>query len=408
MFKKIFGVLVLLAAVLAATLAMPSTSGAAIDSAVLVPTPNSSPSQLNFINSVDCVSSTMCVAVGLHATNTDNQTYAMKWDGTSWLSMTTPNVPSTGNNALISVDCVSATWCMASGYAYDSTPRYATLTMVWDGTTWTIVPSPNPTPTSYSFLNSVVCFSTTSCLIVGGSQTSAPLVMTWNGTTWTLGSAQAPPSANGALFREISCVSASWCVAVGEWNDGSVGRPLVETWNGSAWTYVSSSVFAPAMMPSYYGVSCASTSFCIAVGYNYTGSMYEALGAKWDGTTWSAMSITGPGAGTYDVLSSVQCPSPLACVAVGESRNGSVNQTWLTSWDGSTWSTVATPNNSPSQQSFLSGVSCWRAGACATVGAYDSGQSIWQSIGFMLSGPEPVPTTTTVPSSDPVVPAFTG
>jgi len=407
MSKKFLGALALLATVAMVIVGFSSTSSAAIDSAVVVPTPNWSTSYSNIINSVDCVSSTMCIAVGTHSTNTDNQTFAMKWDGSSWSSMTTPNVPSTGNNALISVDCISPTWCMASGYAYDSASRYATLTMKWDGSVWAIIPSPNPTPTSFSFLNSIVCFSTTSCMIAGGSQTAAPLIMTWNGTSWTLGSGQTPPSGNSALFREISCLSASWCVAVGEWSDGSVTRPLVETWNGSTWTFVSSSVFAPATMPSYYGVSCASTSFCIAVGYNFTGSIYEALGAKWDGTSWSALTITGPGAGTYDVLASVQCPSPLACVAVGESRNGSVNQTWLTSWDGTSWSTVATPNASASQTSFLSGVSCWRAGACATVGSYDSGQSIWQSIGFMLTGPEPTPATTT-PSADPVAPAFAG
>jgi hypothetical protein len=63
------------------------------------------------------------------------------------------------------------------------------------------------------------------------------------------------------------------------------------------------------------GVSCASATFCIAVG-DATGSAGQVpLAVAWDGTSWTIQQIPSPAGG--GVLDGVSCTSASACVAVG-------------------------------------------------------------------------------------------
>ena len=48
----------------------------------------------------------------------------------------------TSNDQLLSVSCVSANDCVAVGYTYIGS-AIETLTMVWNGSVWSIVTSPN-------------------------------------------------------------------------------------------------------------------------------------------------------------------------------------------------------------------------------------------------------------------------
>jgi hypothetical protein len=59
-------------------------------------------------------------------------------------------------------------------------------------------------------------------------------------------------------------------------------------------------------------------------------------------------------------------------VAVGDDINGSsVEQTLVEGWNGSTWSTIASPNQG-SAGNGLSGVACPSSTSCTSVGAYTS------------------------------------
>ena len=69
-------------------------------------------------------------------------------------------------------------------------------------------------------------------------------------------------------------------------------------------------------------------------------------------------------------LLGVSCVSATDCLAVGDQTNLSSGRslTLVQSWNGSTWSTVPSPN--ANGDNFLSGVSCTSAGFCAAVGKY--------------------------------------
>ena len=146
-----------------------------------------------------------------------------------------------------------------------------------------IVPSPNA-GTSFDALFSVSCVSATECVAVGYTSTGSAvetLVMVWDGSVWSIVSS--PNAGSFDELRSVSCVSASDCVAVGFTNTGSATETLVMVWDGSVWSIVSSPN-AGTSDDALLSVSCVSASDCVAVGYTNTGNAFETL----------VISLTGP------------------------------------------------------------------------------------------------------------------
>ena len=265
-----------------------------------------------------------------------------------------PNV-GTRSNFLSSVSCVSATECVAVGYRYTGS-AFQTLVMVWDGVEWLIVSSPNA-GTSNDRLLSVSCESASECVAVGYTQAEdfshETLVMAWDGVEWSIVSSPNAGTSNDRLLS-VSCVSATECVAVGRTDTDSGTETLVMVWDGIEWSIVASPN-AGTNEDQLDSVSCMSAAECVAVGRTWTGSAIVTLVLVWDGVEWSIMS--SPNVGTMDnELFSVSCVSASECVAVGYSYPGLAPETLVVA----------------------------------------------------LTGPEPLPTTTTTGSITPVVPAFTG
>lgn len=240
----------------------------------------------NFLESVSCVSATFCVAVGASFDGAKYQTLVATWNGSAWAIAVSPNEGS-DSNLLASVSCTSATSCTAVGDYYDGPYQtdIKTLAMRWDGTPWTIVPTPNNNPgTDPNRLSSVSCVSPTSCFAIGttGSGGIETLAMTWDGTDWTILLSPNPAAEN--YLESVSCVSSTECVVVGVGVDNTnVGSPLVLTWNGTIWTELSvADVGTEDDMLS--GVSCAASYSCMAVGYSATNGQDQTL----------AVSLTGP------------------------------------------------------------------------------------------------------------------
>src|SRR5207248_3737018 len=115
----------------------------------------------------------------------------------------------------------------------------------------------------------------------------------------------------------VTCTSASDCWAVGYYViPGHGGKTLIEHWNGTAWSIVTSPNGSTTRDNSLSGVTCASVSNCWAVGYYYNGSNPQTLIEHWNGTAWSI--VTSPNATQNDELSGVSCASASDCWAVGD------------------------------------------------------------------------------------------
>ncbi len=112
---------------------------------VVQPSPNPSSGLPVQLYGISCTSPTFCVAVGSQNAQVNGagtfQTLIEVWTGGAWTVTTSPNEGTA--SSLQSVDCLSTSDCVAVGYFYTDAVSGQTLIEQWDGTQWSIVPSPN-------------------------------------------------------------------------------------------------------------------------------------------------------------------------------------------------------------------------------------------------------------------------
>ena len=377
---------------------------AVIQTATLVPSPSPGPTT-NALRSVSCLNASFCIAVGTTDEGVGSSPLVLKWDGVSWAQVASPN-GGAGGLTLNSVSCVSSMSCTAVGQYYsDATSVGETLVTTWDGESWTRVTSPNVGPDN-NFLRSVSCRSASSCVAVGEYRDAGvfkTLVLVWNGVLW----AQAASPNHGVGRNElasVSCASATFCAAVGSYSENGQ-KTLVLVGDGVTWTEVPSPN-PSAGMNQLDGVSCVSATWCVAVGYTWTGVITENLVLVWDGSAWERMSSPDSST-TENVLNAISCVSAVSCVAVGNYYDEFGSRTSVLSWDGSVWSVVSSPSPGTMENDLVS-VSCVSEFLCNAVGNSES-ESVNDSLVLSLTGPESGPTTSaTSASSDSFTPVFTG
>ena len=107
----------------------------------------------SYLWGVSCVSPSWCAAVGesFKAAGVGSQTLVEMWNGKTWRIVPSPSLPNELNH-LASVDCVSSTWCIAVGNT-----ETGGLIERWDGHTWTIVAHPSAHQESAGFEQCGVC-----------------------------------------------------------------------------------------------------------------------------------------------------------------------------------------------------------------------------------------------------------
>src|SRR5262249_39614478 len=120
----------------------------------------------------------------------------------------------------------------------------STLVEHWNGTAWSIVSSPNSG--GYDYLSSVAVVSSTDVWAVGSTAAddnspSQTLVEHWNGTAWSVVSSSGPGTRNNYLAA-VAPIAANDVWAVGSYENVINGpyRTLIEHWNGTAWSVVPS------------------------------------------------------------------------------------------------------------------------------------------------------------------------
>ena len=215
------------------------------------------------------------------------------------------------------------------------------------------MPSPNTSATQDNFLDGVSCTSASTCTAVGDYYTGTndqTLIEQWNGTTWSIVSSPNTSATQDNYLNGVSCTSASACTAVGDYYTGTSNQTLIEQWNGTTWSIVSSPNTSATQDNYLYGVSCTSASACTAVGDYYNGTDNQTLIEQWNGTTWSIVSSPNTSATQSNNLDGVSCTSASACTAVGNYYAGSNDQTLIEQWNGTTWSIVSSPNTSATQE----------------------------------------------------------
>jgi hypothetical protein len=169
-----------------------------------------------------------------------------------------------------------------------------TLLEHWNGSTWTpvTVPDPDFTPGSGQAISAD---SASDIWVVGSGlnpTTSAPTAeaLHFNGTSWTVVQL-AQPGTNTPSINAVTALSPTNAWAAGT-DIGATspvgGGTLLEHWNGSTWSIVSSPT--PGGDPGITGIAARSASDVIAVGStlpSVNGGPLQALILRWNGTSWS-------------------------------------------------------------------------------------------------------------------------
>jgi G:T/U-mismatch repair DNA glycosylase len=306
----------------------------------------------------------------------------MHWDGMSWTVVSSPNV-GISNNQLRSVVGIAINDVWAVGfYSNTVTNPNQTLTMHWDGTSWTVVSSPN-VGTSDNVLFSVAATSTNNVWAVGFySNTVTPLAQTLtmhsDGTNWIIVPSPSVGTSDNQL-RSVAAISPNdiWAVGVYSNTAKSAYQTLTMHWDGANWTVVPS----PNVGTSdnvLFSVAANSANNVWAGGYysNTVTPSQQTLTMHWDGTSWTV--VSSPNVGTSDnVLFGVAAISASDVWAVGYYSNTitTADQTLTMHSDGTSWTIVPSPSVG-TYGNQLRGVAATSANDVWAVGRYYSAQSI--------------------------------
>ena len=308
----------------------------------------------------------------------------------SWQQALSANVTAV-NNQLLGVDAVSNNDVWAVGWAQDPNgPVYVKQTLIehFNGSVWTIVPSPNKSSDTLSILYSVSATSANDVWAVGSSQDgklpSRTLIQHWDGTAWSIVSSPNPDSQFNEL-RGVAAISANDAWAVG-YRGGTKNETPIETfilhWDGVTWSQVASPNVAGANQ--LFGVTAISAGDVWAVG-SVSGA---PLALHWNGTAWSVVSV-GVGSGlSAEYFAAVTGSSANDVWAVGKGQGIFTNQVFATirHWDGSRWTEklcrAASASNPPDgyegggPNAYFTGVSAAASNDVWAVGVAGSGPMI--------------------------------
>ncbi len=279
-------------------------------------------------------------------------TLIVHWNGTTWSQVPSPN-PSSTVNELYDVSVRSGTDAWAVGwYLDDATHRSRRLILHWDGTIWSQVPSPNPR--LGGILLGISARSARDAWAVGveyPGRGKDSLILHWDGSSW---SRSTGPEVN--VLHRVCAISAT-----DAWAIGARSRWFLH-WDGTRWSKVVS--HSPSTI--VWGLTALSKTDAWAVGFhtNDVGA-YWPVALHWGGARWSR--ITTPTTGR--ILLAVSGTRPRNVWAVGDV--GAVRtklKTVAYHWDGSAWSTVKTPNPSSTANSLYdvsarSGTDAWAVGS---------------------------------------------
>ncbi len=191
--------------------------------------------------------------------------------------------------------------------------------------------------------------------------------------------------AQNTSIASVSCVSSESCTAVG--HDGPAGaeKPLVERWNGNAWSQVEVPTPAGAKSSVLSGVSCVKVELfpeiveeCDAVGHYINGSSAEvAFAEEWNregSRAWVVKAVAVPAEAKSSTLSAVSCGEKI-CLGVGHYVSSTGKELTLVDKPAvGEWTIVETPLPAEAKSATFLGVSCLKTEfeACDAVGHYVS------------------------------------
>jgi hypothetical protein len=333
--------------------------------------------QDNNLNGVSAASKTDAWAVGSYIPGLNGvlNTLAQHFDGNRWTSYPLPNVGQQ-ENALYAVSMPGPALAWAVGYYASGKFQQQTLIEHYNGTAWSVVPSPSPGALQ-NVLYSVAAITDNDAWAVGAQQDSSGLWHTltehWNGSAWSVVNAVDAGSTGNQLYAVRALASNNVYTVGQQANSAFPNQALIEHWDGSKWSVVTSPA-DPSASALPLGLTATSSTLSL-VGQQETDSApyttYVASGAP------SSLSImTSPNNGTTENdLFAVANAADGSTWAVGwyiDPTSGNHDPLVLQGVSG-TWSLVSSPAFGSGADSGLAAITSipgggglWAVGVTAT------------------------------------------
>jgi Phosphoesterase family len=351
----------------------------------VVPSPNLSTHDNN-LAAVSASSPGDAWAVGSYYTQSNPNVFrnlAEHWDGTRWTAVAPPNVGDQ-ENTLFSVSSLSDGKAWAVGYYADQTFRIRTLAELWDGAKWTVVPTPNP-GRARDVLFSVKAISDTDVWAVGGREQGSngvfrTLIEHWNGSSWTVVPSPDPAPNGNELFAVTgSGPDSAWATGQGQGN-AFPSAAIVEHWNGHAWSVAQ----APTSSSRTYDPYAAATlgRRLLAAGDQEDDTKPQTTLSFLTGRRGSRLVSSGNvGAGENDFYAVAAANG--AAWAAGRTTDPATDltSTLIETLKNGAWSIVPTPNpGGPGGSAGFGGVATAPGGESWAVGVFTTSSSSNQTL----------------------------
>lgn len=286
----------------------------------------------------------------------------------TWTVVSTPNA-STGQNLFIGADALSTTniWAVGRADHAPAQPFVRPLAARWNGSSWAIVGTPalagQLSAVDGSAANNVLAVGAREVSLGGGTFTFGPLAERFNGTSWSVVPTPTPPGTVSAILSGVKTFSATngWAVGSSVLAGSLIGQTLIQQWNGSAWTIVPSPNPDPFqnVLTDIDGASAGDVWAIGNLGNDGEGNTTAGLVVHWDGKTWEEVKVPGTTSdGTFNV------PTLQDVIAL------SANDVWIVGrafswidfkmvpialhWNGSTWQRTVMPTAPNDGQGFQS------------------------------------------------------
>ena len=245
----------------------------------------------------------------------------------------------------------------------------------WDGSSWSIVPTIDPSAYQND-LNGVVAIAANDVWIVGVYTTDASATLVigyaqhWNGSGWTGYTFQVVPGNPFSDILAVTATSSSDVWAVGTYYSAGF-LPLVEHWNGSSWSSV------PIGYPNgsdneLFAVSAWSPTDVWATGEETPAGVPQSFAEHWNGTTWTTITTPNTATGDNEILG-VNALEAGHAVGVGF---GNFINNGTTPRQSETWDLVASGTSTNNASIGVTG-----SGDNALLGVARSGGAVW-AVGY--------------------------
>lgn len=322
-------------------------------------------SHINVLYSVDAIAADNVWAAGYYRNSPSTAskfTLIERWDGSSWQQITSPN-GGADINVLNGIEALGPNDVWAVGDAGTDS-----LIEHWNGSSWVKTSSPN-VGADQNYLNAVTARAASDVWAVGSSRdtpndAARTLIEHWDGSSWHVTPSPNLGSDNNILYGVATLKQGNDVWAVGFHRDSphSFAHPLVEHWDGSSWQ----AVLAPSVGSGdnvLNGIAAVAPNDIWAVGYSEQTSKDPArsLIEHWDGSSWTI--ITSPNVGSgYNNLYSVTALKSNDVWAVGVGP-------LIVHWDGSSWQPVTSQGIDPTRN-ILNSISAVDADDIWAVGVF--------------------------------------